>query len=168
MASFYKPFLGKIIRIMPLLLLLFISLKDDSIFHFNFLNFISCNFQYIIIYYWVLKRPEHLGYGYIFIAGIITDVVFGLPMGISSLSFLIVAMLATYTRIVTVKINLVTDWVAFAPALLGANLVFFLVLYFNDININYSNLIGTSFFTFIIYPFVWVIFEGFRGLVRSI
>ena len=119
-----------------MLLLLIISLKDDSIFHFSFLDFISCNFQYIIIYYWVLKKPENLGYGYIFTAGIITDVIFGLPMGASPLSFLIIAMLATYTRIVTVKITLLTDWIAFAPALLAANFTFFLVLYFNNIEVD--------------------------------
>ena len=161
-------FADKIIKLIPLLLLLTISLKDDSIFHFKFLDFISCNFQYIIIYYWVLKKPEYLGYGYIFIAGIITDVIFGLPMGVSPLSFLIIAMLATYTRIVTVKINLVTDWIAFAPALLAANFSFFLVLYFSDISINYSNLFGTSFFTFIVYPFIWGIFEIFRRMARGI
>ena len=78
-------FADKIIKLIPLLLLFTISLKDDSIFHFKFLDFISCNFQYIIIYYWVLKKPERLGYGLIFLAGIINDVVQNFPISIKRL-----------------------------------------------------------------------------------
>ena len=128
--------------------------------------FFSFNFQYIIIYYWVLKKPQILGYGFIFLAGIITDVILGLPIGISSLSFLTVALVAAYIRIVTVKITLLVDWLTFIPALLTANLIYFLVLYFNDSSINYFNLLTTSIATFVIYPFAWGLFEIFRKLVR--
>ena len=39
--------------------------------------------------------------------------------------------------------------------------------YFNNIEVSYSNLFGTSFFTFIVYPFIWGIFEIFRRMTRS-
>ena len=47
-------------------------------------------FGLIIIYFWSLKRPEVLGNGHVFFAGIINDVVMGIPLGLSSLSYLIV------------------------------------------------------------------------------
>jgi len=166
MASFYKNIVIKILNFFPLILLFFISIKNNSFFEFKFYNFLSFNLQYIIIYYWVLKKPEILGYGYIFLAGIVTDVILGLPMGISSLSFLTIATMATYTRIVTVKISLITDWLTFIPALLAANLVYFMVLYLNDTSTSYLQLLMGSFFTFIIYPFIWLPFEIFRKFVR--
>ena len=141
MSLIYKHFILKIFQLLPLLLLFYICLKDDSLFHFEFFDLLSLNFQYIIIYYWVLKNPQTLGYGFIFLAGIITDVILGLPMGISSLSYLAIAALATYTRIVTVRVTLLTDWLTFIPALLSANLIYFLVLYFFNIPINYLNLL---------------------------
>ena len=166
MAAIYKHFVLKILQLLPLLLLFLVCLKDDSLFHLKFFDFFSFNFQYIIIYYWVLKKPQILGYGFIFLAGIITDVILGLPIGISSLSFLTIALVAAYIRIVTVKITLLIDWLTFIPALLAANLIYFLVLYFNDSSINYFDLLTTSISTFVIYPFAWALFEIFRRLVR--
>ena len=95
-----KHFMLKILQFFPLILLFLICIKDDSLFHFKFFDLLSFNFQYIIIYYWVLKNPQILGYGFIFLARIIADVILGLPIGISSLSFLTVALVATYIRIV--------------------------------------------------------------------
>ena len=112
----------------------------------------------------MLKKPETLGYGFIFIAGIISDVILSLPMGISSLCYLTISLMATYTRIVTVQVSLLTDWLTFIPALLAANLIYFLVLYFYGTPVHYMNILSTSFFTFIVYPFIWLPFEVFRKL----
>ena len=69
--------------------------------------------------------PQAMGYGFIFLSGIITDVVFGLPLGASPLGFLAVAAVAAYVRVVTVNISLINDWISFIPALLIANFVYF-------------------------------------------
>ena len=167
MAILFKNLRYQIISLFPLFLLFFISLNNFSVIELKNFKFFFINFQYIIIYYWVLKKPKTLGYGFIFLAGIITDVVLGLPMGISSLSYLVIAMLATYTRIVTVRISLLTDWLTFIPALLAANLIYFIVLYFYNIPIDYLNLLSSSFFTFIAYPFLWFVFELLRKTIRG-
>lgn len=166
MSKIYKFFIIKLLRLFPLVLLFYISLKDDSLFNLKFFDFLSLNFQYIIIYYWVLKSPQILGYGFIFLAGIVTDVILGLPMGISSLSYLSIATFAAYTRIVTVRISLLMDWFTFAPALLLANLIHFLVLYSYDISINYLNIFSGSLFTFIFYPLLWGAFEIIRRFMK--
>ena len=44
--------------------------------------------------------------------------VFGLPMGVSALTLLIIAAIATYVRVVSVNISLITDWLSFIPALI--------------------------------------------------
>ena len=167
MSIIYKYFISKLLNLLPLFLLFYISLNDHNITNLKFFDMLSLNFQYIIIYYWVLKNPRTLGYGFIFLAGIITDVILGLPMGISSLSYLIIAALATYARIVTVRVSLLTDWLTFIPALLSANLAYFLVLYFYNIPINYLNLLSGSLVTFIIYPFMWIPFELLRRMIRA-
>ena len=101
MAFLFKRVKLKFLEIIPLLLLLYFSLNGISVVDFKLF---SINLHYILIYYWVLRQPEALGYGFIFISGIITDVVIGLPLGISGLSLLKVAAVAAYVRVVTVRI----------------------------------------------------------------
>ena len=155
MAFSFKEIRFKFLELIPLLLLFFISLNGNSVIDFRFF---SINVHYILIYYWVLKRPQVLGYGFIFLSGIITDVVFGLPIGISALTLLVVASVAAYVRAKTVKISLFYDWMSFIPALLIANFIYFVALYFSDYSIDYLYFIKNSIFTFIFYPFLWVIF----------
>ena len=87
MAYFYKQVKYKFFELLPILLLFFISLSGNSIVS---IKFFSINVHYILVYYWVLRKPRSLGYGFIFLSGIISDVVFGFPFGVNALSLLIV------------------------------------------------------------------------------
>ena len=75
-----------------------------------------------------MRHPEALGYGLIFLSGIISDVVFGLPLGINALSLLIISAVAAYVRVVTVNVTLISDWISFVPAILLANFIYFISL----------------------------------------
>ena len=164
MAYTYNQFKFKFFELLPLLLLFFISLNGNSIID---LNFFSINAHYILVYYWVLRKPQVLGYGFIFISGIISDVVFGLPLGVNALSLLIVAAVAAYVRVVTVRITLINDWISFIPALLFANFVYFLSLYFSNYSVDYLFLFKNSVFTFIFYPVLWAIFSLILNFTKS-
>ena len=154
----------KIFDLVPLIILFIISLNGLSTFD---IKYFSININYIIVYYWVLRKPQALGYGYIFIAGIITDVVFALPIGANALTLLILASAASYVRVVTVRISLLNDWLSFIPALLFANFVYFLILYFSGYSIEYLYLFKNSIFTFIFYPVLWTGFTVLLNLMRS-
>ena len=160
MAYTLKQVKFKFFEIIPILLLFFISLNGSSIIN---VKFFSANIHYILVYYWVLRQPQSLGYGFIFLSGIISDVVLGLPLGINALSLLIVAAVAAYVRVVTVRITLVNDWISFIPALLFANLIYFSSLYFSDYSVDYFYLLKNSVFTFIFYPILW----GFFSLILN-
>ena len=164
MAYFYKQIKYKFFELLPLLLLFFISLNGNSIID---LKYFSINMHYILVYYWVLKQPQILGYGFIFLSGIISDVVFGFPLGINALSLLIIAATAAYVRVVTVRITLINDWISFIPALLIANFVYFLSLYFSNYSIDYLSLLSNSVFTFIFYPVLWGAFSLITNLTKS-
>ena len=164
MAYTLKQVKFKFFEILPILLLFFISLNGSSIIN---VKFFSANIHYILVYYWVLRQPQSLGYGFIFLSGIISDVVLGLPLGINALSLLIVAAVAAYVRVVTVRITLVNDWISFVPALLFANLIYFSSLYFSDYSVDYFYLLKNSVFTFICYPILWGLFSFMTGLTKS-
>ena len=123
MALSLKNIKYKILSIFPILLLLFVSFNGNSIIDFNFF---SINLHFIIVYYWALRDPDNFGYGFIFLSGIINDVVYGLPFGVNALCLLLIAAVAAYVRVVAVRVTLVNDWISFVPALLFANFIYFL------------------------------------------
>ena len=164
MALTFKKARFKFFGILPLVLLFFISLNGSSIIN---IKFFSVNIHYILVYYWVLRQPQSLGYGFIFLSGIISDVVLGFPIGINALSLLFVAGVAAYVRVVTVRITLVNDWISFIPALLFANFVYFTSLYFSNYSVEYIYLLKNSIFTFIFYPILWGIFSLILNLTKS-
>ena len=164
MAYIYKQIKFKFFEMLPLLLLFFISLNGNSIID---LKYFSINAHYILVYYWVLRKPQMLGYGFIFLSGIINDVVFGLPLGVNALSLLIIAAVAAYARVVTVRITLINDWISFVPALLLANFIYFFSLYISDYSVDYLYLLKNSIFTFIFYPVLWGIFSIILNFSRS-
>ena len=164
MAYTYKQIKFRFFELLPLLLLFFISFNGNSIIN---LKFFSINVHYILVYYWVLRQPQVLGYGFIFLSGIISDVVFGFPLGVNALSLLIIAAVAAYVRSVTVRITLINDWISFIPALLIANFIYFLSLYFSNYSIEYLFLFKNSVFTFVFYPVLWGIFSLILNFSRS-
>ena len=160
----HKQIKSRIFEFIPLLLLFFISLNGNSIID---LKIFSINIHYILVYYWVLRRPQSLGYGFIFLSGIISDVVYGFPLGVNALSLLIIAAVAAYVRVVTVRITLINDWISFIPALLLANFIYFLSLYFSNYSIDYLYLFKNSIFTFIFYPILWSGFTLLQHLMKT-
>ena len=160
MGSIFKQAKFKFFEMLPLILLFFISLNGISIIN---VKFFSVNIHYILVYYWVLRQPQSLGYGFIFLSGIISDIILGFPLGVNALSLLFVAAVAAYVRVVTVRITLVNDWISFVPALLFANLIYFSSLYFSDYSVDYFYLLKNSVFTFIFYPILW----GFFSLILN-
>ena len=159
-----KEFFGKFIGILPLIILFFISLNGSSVIN---IKFFSINIHYILVYYWVLRQPQSLGYGFIFLSGLISDVVLGFPLGVNSLSLLFLAGVAAYVRVVTVRITLINDWISFVPALLFANFVYFISLYYSNYSIEYFYLLKNSIFTFIFYPVLWGFFSLLLNLTKS-
>jgi len=153
----------KILNSIPLLILFYIAFNGNSTIGFKF---ITINIQYILVYYWTLRKPETLGFGFIFLAGLVNDVIFGSPLGINALTLLVIASVATYVRLVTVRITLINDWISFIPALLLANFAYFISLYFSSYSIDYFLLFLSSLFTFIFYPILWVIFLLIQKLMK--
>ena len=149
----------------PLILLFYICISE---FHtqFYYWKIFSFNLQFIIIYYWILRDPDILGNGFVFLSGLINDVILSLPLGTSALCYLFVSLVAAYVRNATVRSSLFTDWFTFVIAILIGNfLYFFLMNKFTEMQVEYISVFYNSFFTFIFYPFFWVLFEFYKKLI---
>ena len=156
----------KLINLGPLILLYYLSISEiDSHFE-NYFEILSFNIQLIIVYFWVSKRPEALGGGHIFFAGIINDVVTGFPLGLSSLSYLTVSLVATYVKNMTVNTRITTDWFTFFIAIFFSNLIFFILLSnFSGITVSVTEISYNTFFTLIFFPFFWFLFTYYNSII---
>ena len=142
------------------MILLFVSVMNDLDFNDIGIKYFSFNFSYILIFYYTLKRKEALGYVSLFIAGLFNDVIVGLPMGISSLLFLLLCGFASYLRNITLRPNLVKDWLFFLFTLLIINSFSYIFLVFIfEYDIDHTNSIINTLFTFTFYIFFTYIFH---------
>lgn len=158
-------FLKKIISSAPIILL-FISVLNE--FDFNYLNFkyFSFNFPYILIFYWSLKGGEKLGYGLVFLAGLINDVVVGLPIGISSVLYLLICGFASYLRNITLRPSLVKDWFFFLFTISVVTTIFYIVnSIFFLVKVDYYYLLFNVIFTFIFYYMFSIIFSYYSKFI---
>ena len=158
----------KLINLGPLILLYYLSISEiDSHFE-NYFEILSFNIQLIIIYFWVSKRPEALGGGHIFFAGFINDVIMGFPLGLSSLSYLTVSLVANYVKNMTVNTRITTDWFTFFIAIFFSNLIFFILLTnFSEIKISLTEISYNTFFTLIFFPFFWFLFTLYNSIITT-
>ena len=118
----------KIYNAGPLILLYYLCISEVDTNLEKIFEIFTLNFQIILIYFWIIKRPSLMGTGHIFSAGLINDVVMGFPLGISSLSYLVVCFVGNYVRNKSVNTTIASDWFTFLIALLFANLLFFSLL----------------------------------------
>ena len=144
--------------------LLFTSILNEIDFNLEF-KYFSFNFAYILIFYFSLKREGSIGYISIFLAGLFNDVMNGLPMGISSLSYLLLCAAAAYLRNITLRPNLIKDWISFLITILILNFITYtcLILFFNY-EINYfdqiKNIIGT-FLLYFVFSYIFRFYDDF-------
>ena len=147
----------------PLILLYYLSISEVDANLENFLEIFSINLQIIIIYFWMIKKPSLMGTGHIFVTGMINDVVMGFPLGLSSLSYLVVCFVGNYVRNKSVNTTLASDWFTFFLALLFSNLLFFsLINNFSDLAIPFSKMGYNTFFTLFLFPIFWFIFNIYQ------
>ncbi len=142
---------ANLFKYLPLILLYFSVLNELDV-DVPTLGLISFNLPFIIIFYWSLKDPDHIGNGLIFISGIFNDVTLGYPIGVSSFIYLTIIAFASYLRNITLRPNIYKDSIVFLIAILFANSVNASILSFIfSIEINYFVIIVNITFTFLLY-----------------
>ena len=154
-----SPFLKVLLSYLPLILLFF-SVFNEFDFNYLKLDYFAFNFVHLLIFFWTLRNPDKLGYLAIFFAGIINDVVIGIPVGISSFCYLILCSVTAYIRNITLSPNFMKDWISllFTILLINSIQVIILDLIFLT-NVDYTNYLINSGFTFLFYPIFFLIFN---------
>ena len=148
------------------IIILIVSVLNE--FDFNYLNlkYFSFNFPFILIFFFTLKDFKHFDYFFVFLAGLINDTVVGLPLGISSLSYLIICIATSYFRNITIRPNPIKDWFYFLFVISFINSINYSILtLFFSFDLILMNYLVNTFFTFLFYIIFVSIFKYYlKGL----
>ena len=162
--SYFKIILEKA----PVILLI-VSVLNEFDLNYSNLKYFSFNFPFILIYYWSLKRSGSIGYGLIFLSGLFNDVVVGMPIGLSSLGYLLICGFSAYLRNITLRPSLVKDWFFFGFTILVVNSVIYVVVsLFFHIQIIYVDILVNILFTFLLYVIFSNLFDYYQRLVFGV
>jgi len=156
-----KNLFYKIYTWLPILAL-FISVFNE--FDLNYLNidYFSFNFPFILIFYFALKEYQRFDYSLVFLAGLFNDTVVGLPLGLSSLSYILICIFATYLRNITISPNLIKDWFYFLFIISLINSINYSVLFlFFSYELDITLFIVNNFFTFLFYIIFSIFFKRY-------
>ena len=163
----FKPrgFYFKFYSFLPIMVL-FISVLNEFDLNYLKLKYFSFNFPFILIFFFTLKDFKNFDYFLVFLAGLVNDTVVGLPLGISSLSYILICIATSYLRNITIRPNPIKDWFYFLFVISLINSINYsvLTLFFSFDLILVSYLINT-FFTFLFYIIFYSIFKYYmKGL----
>jgi len=140
--------------------ILFVSVFNEFDFNFIKIQYFSFNFVHILIFFWTLKNPNHFGYISIFVAGIINDVIIGVPVGVSSFCYLLICAVTAYLKNITLSPNFINDWLSFLFTILLINSIQILILNLMfAIEVDYLRYLINTGFTFIFYPLFFFFFN---------
>jgi hypothetical protein len=160
-----RTFLYKIYSWLPIIILYFSVLNE---FDLNYLNieYFSFNFPLILIFYFSLKDYSKFDYMLVFFAGIINDTVIGLPLGLSSLSYIMVCIFASYLRNMTIRPHLIKDWFYFLFVISFINSMSYSILFlFFYYELDIMFYVINTLFTFLFYvPFSYFLNYYLKGI----
>jgi rod shape-determining protein MreD len=157
----------RILRLSPIGLLFFSVLNNFDTNYIG-LDYFSFNSSFILIFFCTLRKVKYFGFGIIFCAGLITDTVNGFPLGISSFSYMLLCIATSYLRSITLRPNIIKDWLFFLTTISIINLINYSILdIFFLIKLDSIYLFINNFFTFLFYLFFSYIFNIYLKLVMG-
>ena len=160
-----RGFYIKFYSFLPIIVL-FISVLNEFDLNYLKLEYFSFNFPFILIFFFTLKDFKNFDYLLVFFAGLVNDTVVGLPLGISSLSYILICIATSYLRNITIRPNPIKDWFYFLFIISLINSINYSILtLFFSYNLLLLNYLVNIFFTFILYMFFVYLFKYYlKGL----
>tara|TARA_B100001093_G_scaffold4938_1_gene5056 strand:+ start:1339 stop:1845 length:507 start_codon:yes stop_codon:yes gene_type:complete len=162
-----KNYLYKVYSFLPIIIL-FTSVLNEFDFNYLDIDYFTFNFPFVLIFYFALKEYNKFNYSLVFIAGLINDTVVGLPLGISSFSYIVVCIFASYLRNITIRPNLIKDWFYFLFVISLINSINYSILFlFFSYELDITFYIVNNFFTFLLFIPMSTIFNYYFKAIND-
>ena len=118
------------------------------------------NITYVLIYFFTFHNYKYFSFTTMFVIGLISDSISGIPFGTSSIVYMVIYRIAVFQETIKLRSVFLSEWVALGSALFIAYtlvlIAFFLSGMSFDVLIHTYNFIGS----FVLYPFIWFILKS--------
>jgi len=117
------------------------------------------NTTYLLIYFFTFNTYKYFSFFSMFVMGLISDSISGIPFGTSSLAYMTIYKIAFFQETIKLRTVFLSEWIALGTALFIAYTIVLITLYLSgasfDLVIHMYNFIGS----FVLYPFIWFILK---------
>jgi cell shape-determining protein MreD len=117
------------------------------------------NTTYVLIYFFTFHNYKYFSFTSMFVIGLISDSISGIPFGTSSIAYMVIYRIAVFQETIKLRTVFLSEWVALGSALFIAYAIVLIMLFLSgrsfDILIHTYNFIGS----FALYPFIWFILK---------
>ncbi len=153
-------FLNRLLELFPIfasfIVMQIFAFNDGTVFHHSFLPSIAA----ICVFYWVFNYPQIVGTFSVFIIGLISDILFLYPIGVTSFSLLVAYLVTISQRELVVKYGFLLLWVSFGFFYLVFYIVqTFMMTLYADVFIFKSTMLAQFLLTILMYPIIHKIFS---------
>lgn len=122
----------------------------------------------IAIFYWAMADIRNMPYWFVFLAGVLIDVLTGLPLGISSLLYVIFVMFLRMQRKFVHKEGFFANWAFFGALLMViCGIQWLLITSLGDTNHSLFPLFIQWLITVCCYPIFSRMFDGVHAVIAS-
>ncbi|PPR77338.1 MAG: hypothetical protein CFH01_01593 [Alphaproteobacteria bacterium MarineAlpha2_Bin1] len=129
---------------------------------------ISSSIAIIPIFYWSIYRPDLFPIYFVFIAGLLYDLIIGGPLGQWALIFTLLRVVMETQRKVLIGKKFNVEWLAFIIVVpIVFFIIFFIGLFIYERIINFSDLLFQIIFTISLYPIIVLVMHKFRVFINE-
>jgi rod shape-determining protein MreD len=119
------------------------------------------NLPYLLIYFFSFNRFRYFSIFSMFVFGLISDSITGIPFGVSSVAFMLIFRIAIYQNSIRLRSMFLAEWFAFAIAILITYMLILIIFYVSGRLFDYEVYIYNFLGTVLMYPFIWLILKYF-------
>jgi rod shape-determining protein MreD len=119
------------------------------------------NLPYLLIYFFSFNRFRYFSIFTMFVFGLISDSITGVPFGVSSVAFMLIFRIAIYQNSIRLRSMFLAEWFAFAIAILITYMLILIIFYVSGRLFDYEIYIYNFLGTVLMYPFIWLILKYF-------
>ena len=162
-----KNWLYKTYTWLPIIFL-YVSVFNEFDLNYISIDYFSFNFPFILVFYFTLKEYSRFDFLLVFIAGLINDTVVGLPLGISSFSYILICIFSAYLRNITIRPHLIKDWFYFLFVISLINSINYSVLFFFfSFELDIMFYVINNLFTFLFYIPITLFFDKYLKAIND-
>jgi len=146
----------------PHLLILLVIANDSLLINTWIAPGPIINLKYILLFYFSFYQPDRISVIYLFLLGLVFDSLQSIPLGMTSLCFIVASKLIYFLKKRRTRVNFQNEFISFGIVLATVQILTLIIFYyFSKSSPEYSLLIINTILTLALYPLFRYVLQFF-------